>query len=352
MGVRDHAKPADAKVNIKGEMAKLGPVVPRGFLSAVELLASPETDKEVGTDDEDESEVGKELKDQSLIDENQSGRLQLAHWVTDPNHPLTARVFVNRLWQQMFADGIVRTPDDFGTYGERPSDRLLLDHLTTRFVKEGWSIKRMIRTIALSRTYQLSVDADAKLLAADPENLLFARHKRRRLTAEMLRDRMLLASGRLDRSPGVGSLVGHRDILVNRAGNLHVTSDRRSVYLCYLRNSPPPELAAFDLPDFCGVVGRREVSTLPGQSLYLFNNPLVVEQAKHLAKTVTGKVVDEPGRIELAWRMAYGRDPGDGERRAAADFVEGMKADVEKVEQAWLSFCQALLISNEFRYVD
>jgi len=338
MGVRDHAKPADAKINLKGESAKLGPAVPRGFLSAVEL--------ERPADDAEESE------DQSTIDEKQSGRLQLARWLTDPSHPLTARVFVNRIWQQLFGDGIVRTPDDFGKYGERPSDPQLLDHLATRFVAEGWSTKRMIRTIALSRTYQLSVAADASLLTADPENLLFARHKRRRLTAEALRDRMLHTSGRLDISPGVGSLVGYRDILVNRAGNLHEASQQRSVYLCYLRNSPPPDLAAFDLPDFSGVTGRRDLSTLPGQALHLFNNPFVVEQARQFAESVTKQAADDAARIALAWRRAYGRDPSEEERQAAASFVEGAKSDAPEPEQAWLSFCQALMISNEFRYVD
>ncbi len=335
MGVRDRAKPADVKVHIKGEGSSLGEVVQRGYLSAIAFGTPDTTDEDVAPPDV-----------------KQSGRLQLAHWLTRPDHPLTSRVLVNRLWQQTFGEGIVRTPDDFGQYGERPTDPRLLDHLATRFVAEGWSIKRMIRTIVLTRTYALAVDADAKLLAADPQNLLFARHDRRRLTAEALRDGMLLTSGQLDRTPGEGSLIAHRDILVNLAGNLHVPSNRRSVYLCYLRSSPPPELAAFDLPEFTTVTGRREISTIPGQALHLYNSPFVVEQAAHFARRVSKESSDPVSRVDAAWRMAYGREPSDEERRQAVDFVSATAAELKSVDKAWSALCQSLLISNEFRYVD
>lgn len=341
MGVRDRAKPADTKLHVKGEGSSLGEVVPRGFLSAVELTTTHDADEA----EDDDAEA-------AMIDPKQSGRLQLARWITRPEHPLTARVFVNRLWQQMFGEGIVRTPDDFGVYGERPSHPELLDHLATRFVAEGWSIKRMVRAIALSSTYQLATEADLKLLAADPMNLLFARHNRRRLTAEALRDSMLLVSGQLDRSYGEGSLVAHRDILVNRAGNLHEPSNRRSVYLCYLRSSPPPELAAFDLPDFTTVTGRREVGTVPGQALHLYNSPFVVEQAAQLARRMMKQASDPIGRIDATWRTVYGRDPSDDERRSAREFLQHAESELPTDERAWFSLCQALLISNEFRYID
>ncbi len=335
MGVRDRAKPADVKVHIKGEGSSLGEVVPRGYLSAVVFGGPDQQDADVAPPDV-----------------KQSGRLQLAHWLTRPDHPLTSRVLVNRLWQQAFGEGLVRTPDDFGQYGERPTDPQLLDHLATRFVADGWSIKRMIRTIVLTRTYRLAADADAKLLAADPQNLLFARHDRRRLTAEALRDAMLQTSGRLDRTPGDGSLVAHRDILVNLAGNLHVPSNHRSVYLCYLRSSPPPELAAFDLPEFTTVAGRREISTIPGQALHLYNSPFVVEQAAHFARRVTKESSDPVSRVAAAWSAAYGREPSDEERRQAVEFVSAAAAELRSTDKAWSALCQALLISNEFRYVD
>src|SRR5262249_26273532 len=158
-------------------------------------------------------------------------------------------------------------------------------------------------------------------VAADPQNLLVTRHHRRRLTAEALRDAMLFVSGRLDPAPGDGSIIRHRDILVNRAGNLHEPSNRRSIYLCYLRGSPPPELAAFDLPEFADVTGRRDVSTLPGQALHLYNSPVVVEQAQHFANCLTMHGEDSTIRLQAAWASAYGRQPEETELLEARAFI-------------------------------
>jgi hypothetical protein len=326
--VRDRAKPADTKINIKGEMAKLGEVVPRGFLSAFELPEKIE------------------------IDAAQSGRLQLAKWITHPAHPLTARVMVNRIWQQLFGTGIVATADDFGMYGERPTHPELLDHLANRFVSDGWSMKQMIRSMVLSRTYQLDSNADAKLIEADQQNRLLTRHARRRLEAEMLRDAMLQTSGQLNLEPGVGSLVGHRDILINLAGNLHQPSRHRSIYLCYLRSSPPPELAAFDLPDFTSSVSQREASTVPNQALHLFNNPFVIEQSEQLARLVMNETDSLKARIRLVWERALGREPSDSEISRALELVHSTESELGSDEKAWASVCQAIMISNEFRYVD
>ncbi|QDU27180.1 Planctomycete cytochrome C [Anatilimnocola aggregata] len=328
MGVRDRAKPADTKVNVKGEMSKLGEVVPRGFLSACELSENIE------------------------VDPTQSGRLQLSQWITHRDHPLTARVMVNRIWQQLFGTGIVATPDDFGVYGERPTHPELLDHLATRFVSGGWSVKQMVRSIVLSRTYQLASDADAKLIEADPQNRLLARHARRRLEAEMLRDSMLLVSGQLQLVPGEGSLVRHRDILVNLAGSLHQASSHRSIYLCYLRSSPPPELAAFDLPDFTTVIGQRDVSMVPSQALHLFNNPFVIDQAGHFARLVTNETASPEGRVRIVWEWAFGREPSPAEIEKALELVRVTEVELSDREKAWASLCQAVLITNEFRYVD
>ena len=259
---------------------------------------------------------------------------------------------VNRIWQQLFGEGIVRTPDDFGLYGERPTHPELLDHLASRFVADGWSIKRMIRAIVLSRTYQIASDADSKVIKGDSQNLLFARHNRRRLEAEALRDSMLLVSGQLDSRPGDGSLVRHRDILVNRAGNLHQPSNLRSVYLCYLRSSPPVELAAFDLPDFTTVTGRRDVNTLPSQALHLYNSPFVVEQADRFARLVMSETADPLGRVRAAWQRAFLREPNPVELERAVELVRMTEADLQSEEKAWASLCQALLVANEFRYVD
>lgn len=330
MGVRDHKKPADCKINIKGDARKLGEAVPRGFLSACNTVTA----------------------DATFINAGQSGRLQLAQWLTHPDHPLTARVMVNRIWLHLFGEGLVRTPDDFGVYGERPTHPLLLDHLATRFINDGWSVKRMIRAIVLSRTWQLSSLADDDAVATDGINRFHARHNRRRLDAESLRDSMLKVSGELDSQPAEGSLIQHRDILVNLAGNLHQPSPHRSVYLCYLRSSPPPELAAFDLPDFTTVTGQRNVSTVPGQALHLFNNPFVIDQANRFAELVMEASASDHERIRFAFRRALHRNPTADELRQAFELVTATIADGHGTEDAWASLCQALLVTNEFRYVD
>jgi len=330
MGVRDAKQPADCKLNIKGEAKKQGDVVLRGFLSACRI----------------------ESADTPVINPQQSGRLELAQWLTQGSHPLTARVMVNRIWQHLFGEGIVRTPNDFGVYGERPTHPELLDHLAIRFVNERWSMKTMIRNIVLSRTYQLSSDADANLLNADPANALLTRHVRRRMDTESLRDSMLQVSGQLDLTPADGSIIRHRDILVNLAGNLHEPSNHRSVYLCYLRSSPPPELAAFDLPDFTAVTGQRDVSTVPNQALHLYNSPCVIKQAERLADVVTKATEDNDDRIRLVWQQALGRNPTPDETQNAGEFLRVTQIELDSEDKAWASLCQALLVTNEFRYVD
>ena len=330
MGVRDRGKPVDCKINIKGDAKKLGEVVPRGFLAAIAI------DSELAIH----------------VNSKQSGRLQLAQWLTNDRHPLTARVMVNRIWQHLFGKGIVRTVDDFGYYGARPTHPELLDHLATKFVRQGWSVKNIIRNIVLSRTYQLDSHANETVIAADATNLLLARHDRRQLDAESLRDRMLFASGELDLTPGEGSLVRHRDILVNLAGNLHQPNKHRSVYLCYLRGALPPELTAFNLPDFTTVKGQRANSTLPGQALYLYNNSFVIEQATCFARRVISHTGDGESKVKMVFRHALGRNPSPIEKAQALALLQRTKADLQSEEKAWTSFCQAMFLTNEFRFVD
>ncbi len=330
MGVRDAKKIADCQVNINGDAKKLGKLVPRGFLPAIQL----------------------ETSDAFKPGEAQSGRLELANWLTHPDHPLTSRVMVNRIWSHLFGSGIVRTPNDYGVYGEPPTHRELFDYLATRFVQNGWSVKSLIREIVLSRTYQLSSDPSLSLMERDPENRLLARHSRRRMDAEVIRDSMLAASGNLDLTPASGSIIQHRDILVNIAASLHQPSQHRSVYLCYLRSSPPPELAPFNLPDFTQVVGQRESTLLSSQTLYLFNSPFVIRLAKSLADRVCESSSESNQRIRVAFRYALQRDPTEDEFTSALAFVGGRGQNANTHKQAWASFCQALLMTNEFRYVD
>jgi len=326
MGVRERKHPADCKINQKGDAKKLGDAVPRGFLSAYPV----------------------DLNAGISVDPKQSGRLQLAQWLTSGEHPHTARVMVNRIWLHLFGQAIVGTPDDFGVYGERPTHPDLLDHLASRFSGEcQWSIKKMIRAIVLSRTYQLASQSDEKSLATDPENRWMSRHLRRRLDAESLRDAMLSVTGRLDPTPADGSAVRHFDVLVNHAGNLHEPSNHRSIYLCQLRNSPPPELAAFDLPAAIKPTGRRNQTVLPTQALFLLNSKFVTAQAEHFASSLDARLnTDE--RIEQLWRRALMRSPDATELASARYLLETL----EPRKKAWTALCQSLLATNEFRYVD
>ena len=343
MGARDRSKPADAKINIKGDSKKPGKAVPRGFLGAVQLNPG-ETVPE--------------------IPPGQSGRLQLARWLAHPDHPLTARVMVNRIWQHLFGAGIVPTVDEFGVFGTRPTHPELLDHLALRFRENGWSVKTMIRGIVLSRSYGLASAAPTDLVKADPENRLLARHSRRRLDAESLRDAILTASGRLDPAPGTGSAVQHLDVLVNLqdAGeSLHRPSPHRSIYLCRLRNNPPASLAAFDLPAATRPTGRREVNTLPAHGLFLLNNPWVVAQSDHLAgEILAAEMADDRQGIATAFRRTLGRDPQPGETDAALELLATVRSDLPHGEDgpadpgriAWATFCGGLFASSEFRYID
>jgi len=326
MGVRDKKAPADCKLNINGDSKKLGDPIPRGFLSACNT----------------------NVTETIAVDPKQSGRLQLAEWLTHKQHPLTARVMVNRVWMHLFGRGLVNTPNDFGLYGAKPTHPELLDHLATRFVNEGWSIKQLIRSIVLTRTYQLSSGAEAIAIEKDEQNLLVGRHERRRLDAESLRDSILQVSGQLNLEPGEGSIIRHRDILVNKAGNLHQPSNHRSIYLCYLRSSMPPSLAAFDLPEFTMVVGRREDSSIPGQALYLFNSPFVLEQAYQFGTSSLNDATTDKERVRFVYQRALNREPSERELQEALELVNFTGAESD----GWTSLCQALFISNEFRYID
>ena len=218
MTVRDRDKPADTKLAIRGDFRTRGDVVPRGFLSAVTV------------------------PDAAPVDPAGSGRLELAHWITSPDNPLTARVMVNRIWHHLFGRGIVPTVDNFGMLGKPPSHPQLLDDLALRFVQEGWSVKRIVRAVVLSRTYQLSSHVVPQNVAVDPDVELFWRQVPRRLDAEAIRDALLAVSGQLDLSRPDGSTVtGLGDQLVRGIPleKLHPPSNRRSVYLPVFRDYVP-----------------------------------------------------------------------------------------------------------------
>jgi len=328
MGAKEGKEIGDCRINIKGESKKLGAPVPRGFPAAIE---------------------GPSIK----IPEGTSGRKELAQWITHPDNPLTARVYANRVWQHLFGRGLVTTPNDFGVYGERPTHPELLDHLAAILIENGWSTKQLIREIVLSRTYQLSSDPSDRELTSDSENLWLSFHNRRRLSAEQLRDSLLKVSGQLNPRPGEGSLIQHRDILVNLGGDLHEPSKHRSIYLCYLRGSMPSEIAAFDLPGFLKSEGKRNVSTIPGQALFLYNHDLMIDGSTQLAGHLLKEDnVETSKRVSRLFEKVLLREARPEELYRALEFVEESKKQLGSDSAAWAALSQAVFMTNEFRYVD
>ena len=357
MGVREKSKPADIKIHINGDGAKKGDSVVRGVLTAYETLPADVTPRF--------------LQGSFEVSEGSSGRSELVEWLIRDEHPHTSRVMVNRIWMHLMGRGIVATPDDFGVYGARPTHPGLLDYLAEVFVRRGWSVKQMIRQIVLSRTYQLASHHDSDSVAADPDNLWMARHQRRRLDAESLRDSILQVTGTLDYSPQRGSAIEKIDALINwppgEATNLHRESNHRSIYLCMLRHAPPPELVAFDLPDAVGITGQRETTTLPTQALFLLNSEFVVSQARiyagnllESANTKGHGPAAEQARVRRVFQTCFQRLPTEVELQQSMDYLVAIDAHLKKTERdagkrryrVWQSFCQAMLMTNEFRYVD
>jgi hypothetical protein len=304
MGVRDYDEPVDSPVYYRGDLTKPMDTVPRGFLRIVALPNPPN------------------------IPTNESGRLQLAQWITDPENPLTARVAVNRVWQHLFGAGIVATPDNLGHLGARPTDQALLDYLAVKFVAEDhWSVKQLIRSLVLTRAYQLSSDIDPKAAELDPENTLVWRATPRRLTAEQLRDSILTASGRIDLAPpqyGVTAEFGDGYYGVNIwESDLPQHFYKRSVYLPIPRDMVPDSLALFDLPNPNLVGALREETTSPSQALFLLNNAFVEDEALHLARTLEQhKSLSERKRIQQAYLAVYQRLPSSEELKQARAFIK------------------------------
>jgi len=247
-------------------------------------------------------------------------RLALAKWLVEPSHPLTARVTVNRLWQQLFDVGIVKTADDFGTQGDWPSHLDLLDWLATEFVESGWDMKHLLRLIVTSSTYRQSSNVSAHLLRRDRENRLLARGPRFRMDAEMLRDNALSVSGLLVEKLGGPSVKPYqpaglwRDVTYD--GELAYKQDhgeslyRRSLYTFWKRQSPPPSMLTFDAPTRETCMVQRSRTNTPLQALVLMNDPTFVEAARKLAARTMTEVNDDPSdRIVIAFRLATARRP-------------------------------------------
>ena len=256
-------------------------------------------------------------------------RLDLAQWIVARENPLTARVTVNRLWQEMFGLGLVRTSEDFGLQGDKPSHPELLDWMASEFVDNGWSMKAMIRTIAMSATYRQSSHTRKELEQRDPENTLLARQNRVRLPAELVRDSALSASGLLNPAIGGPSVHPPQPAGVAELGYANSVkwkesagSDRyrRGMYIHYQRTTPYPLLGNFDAPDSNTACSRRRRSNTPLQALNLMNDPVFHEAADALADRALNEAPADP--IGYAFRLCLGRDPSSTERQRVARLVK------------------------------
>ncbi len=287
-----------------------------------------------------------------------SGRLELADSLLRPDHPLTARVYVNRIWHWVMGAGLVATPDDFGRLGEKPTHPALLDHLASEFVREGWSSKKLIRRLVLSQTFQQSGVVSEEARARDPGNRLRHHYPTRRLEAEAIRDSLLAVSGRLD-----GQLYG-RPIFPPRsvedgakrlfAGPLD-GNGRRSIYQQMSIMDPPKFLVAFNLPDLRLSTGRRDTTNVPAQALILLNDPFVHAMARHWGQQLVKTPHATPDdRVRAMFVASFARTPTDAERKlwtaAARDFGTPDVADLMKDEGAWSQLAHAVFNAKEFLY--
>ena len=336
MGVTED-KVVDLAVHLRGDPLKLGEVVPRRVLPVLRGPGLPRFS-------------GKE-----------SGRRQLAEWMIDPLHPLTARVFVNRVWRWHFGRGLVGTTDNFGLLGEAASHPGLLDWLARRFIEDGWSIKSLHRLIVLSNTYQQATIAAVATRHRDPDNRLFGRAGVRRLEAETVRDALLAASGRLDATM-TGSLLK----LKNRAYFFdHTSKDltsydsrRRSLYLPVVRNNVFDLFGLLDFPDPAVSTGDRATSVVASQALLMLNSEFVMQAAAGFADRLLAGPGDDARRLSRLYVIAFGRQPTDQEQRADRAFLAeldqaragGPAAEAGRRE-AWSTLCHVVLAANEFIYL-
>jgi len=328
---------SDAHIQLRGEPENAGPIVPRGV---PKFLAG---------------------KHPPTIPEGASGRLQLAHWLTDPQNPLTARVMANRVWQWHFGRGLVATPSNFGLRGAVPDHPELLDYLASRLIESGWSLKALHREIMTSRTYALASSGHTENSAQDPDNRFYWRFDRRRLDAESIRDAMLAVSGQLEASRGGEHPfppVSKWKWTQHSPFKANYPSRHRSVYLMTQRIQRHPYLSLFDGPDTNMSTDVRTSATVPSQALFLMNNSFVVEQAAALAERMLQATGDDRERVVLAGRLCWSRDMSPAEVDRAVSFVsaarraaeQGSAAETERA--AWTSFARVVLASNEFFYVD
>ncbi|MES1262601.1 MAG: PSD1 and planctomycete cytochrome C domain-containing protein [Acidobacteriota bacterium] len=285
-----------------------------------------------------------------------SGRLELADWIVDPRNPIPSRVMMNRIWQGHFGDGIVRTPDNFGRLGERPSNPELLDYLARTFIENGWSIKKMNRLIVLSKTYQMSAVSDEEKKSKDPEDRLISHFPPQRLSIEEIRDAYLAMGGNLDLKmggtldPGVGT---DGETSASRISMNPESTNRRSIYLPLRRSNLPTLYSLFDFGDATSPEGKRSSTTVATQALFVMNSPMVIREAKALTDTVLKQEKQDRRRLEELYIRILDRHPDPDEIDKGLTYVQSLHRKWNEIdeEKAWTSLCHALMASNEFIYV-
>ena len=339
--MHDGDKPADMPIFIRGNPYAPGPIVPRGVIQVASWAKLPE------------------------IPQGQSGRMQLADWLADSRNPLTARVTVNRIWQKLFGEGLVRSIDYFGTRGETPSHPELLDHLATRFMDNGWSQKQLIRALVLSRVYGLSSVNDNSAVKLDPDSRLLWRMNRQRLEAEAIRDSLLAVSGELQPNLGGPGLVLEEP---ENCGDLKKTGVnppnyshrkprpnqefQRTIYLPVMRtntNANDRIRNFFDFVNPAQIAGQRSQTVVPTQALFVMNNDLFRKRAKVLADKLIAAQTQPDERMRQLWLTVYNRPITNTERETARKFLAELSPLVEENESLlWQELCHGLLASNEF----
>uniref|UniRef100_UPI0035633D4D DUF1553 domain-containing protein n=1 Tax=Stieleria sp. TaxID=2795976 RepID=UPI0035633D4D len=327
-------KITDSPVHIRGEVNNVGDVVPRGFLQ----VCGP--------------------GDATIETPNGSGRVELAQWLTDPDNPLVARVLVNRIWTHLFGEGIVRTVDNFGTRGDRPSHPELLDALAIDFMRQGWQLKPLVRRIVLSQAYVRSSEFDPQADATDPENRLLWRAHRKRLSAESIRDTMVLAAGMLtpeERTAPVadkGVLVTANNA-VTKAVASGIDQPVRSIYLPVIRGYLPPLMTALDAADPDLLVGKRPTTNVPGQALVLINSDDVIRWAQQTADRILQSESTWEGRLRSAYRLCLSRQPSPSDLDIAEHYV-GISQSLtdDQLKHRFADFVAAIFASTEFRMLD
>lgn len=299
MVMRERAQPRPMHVFVRGQYDNLGEAVTRGTPAFLPPLRSSG---------------------------DAPSRMDLADWLLDPEHPLTARVAVNRFWQQLFGVGLVKTSEDFGTQGEAPSHPALLDALAARFVRTGWDVKALVREMVTSQTYRRSSIADTTDFVSDPENRLLARGARYRMDAEMIRDQLLATSGLLNRQmfgksvkppqpPGIWQSISlpssfPRTFTPDKGDQIV----RRSLYTFWKRGLPPPQMTILNAPSREACVVRRERTNTPLQALLLLNEPEYQRAAQHLALRALGGEVEDVARLRFVYETVTSRLPDERER--------------------------------------